>query len=109
MSQGIEQFTSAAGKAGKGVKDTGKKAYKEVEAWTKSMWDDYIKQNKTGSEKLMSFQSTQPRYTDAVIDCSNDEVKTEQNHKGSVDINDIVNKHGIDKIAANSKHHGFNL
>ena len=35
------------------------------------------------------------------IDFSNDEVITEQNHKGSVDINEIVAKHGIDRIAQN--------
>lgn len=50
----------------------------------------------------MTWLSNKPRYTDAVIDCSKDEVRTEQNHKGSVDINDIVAKQGVDRIALNT-------
>ncbi len=38
------------------------------------------------------------RYKKAVIDCSNDEVITEQSHKKEVDINQIVKKHGVDLI-----------
>lgn len=34
-----------------------------------------------------------------IIDCSGDELLTEQNHKGSVDINNIVSKQGVDRIA----------
>jgi hypothetical protein len=39
------------------------------------------------------------RYKDAVIDCSEDEVITEQHHKKEVDINNIVKRHGVDLIA----------
>lgn len=38
-----------------------------------------------------------------VIDCSNDETKTEQSHKDEVDINAIVRRHGMDMIAKTSK------
>lgn len=33
------------------------------------------------------------------VDCSNDKVLTEQSHKKEVDINEIVKRHGVDKIA----------
>ena len=39
------------------------------------------------------------RHTKAVVDCSNDEVITEQSHKHEVDINNIVKRHGVDLIA----------
>lgn len=43
------------------------------------------------------------RYTEAVIDCSNDEVLTEQNHKTQVDVNYIVSSRGVDRIAETTK------
>lgn len=38
--------------------------------------------------------------SDPTIDCSNDEVLTEQSHCEECDINNIIRKHGIDLIAA---------
>jgi hypothetical protein len=38
------------------------------------------------------------RYKKAVIDCSKDEVITEQSHKEDVNINNIIKKHGMDMI-----------
>ncbi|AXL14469.1 internal scaffolding protein [Microviridae sp.] len=32
------------------------------------------------------------------LDCSNDDLKTEQAHKAEVDINNIVRRHGVDMI-----------
>lgn len=43
------------------------------------------------------------RYSLAVIDCSNDEVLTEQNHKTEVDVNHIVSSRGVDRIAETTK------
>lgn len=38
------------------------------------------------------------RYTKAVIDCSSDEILTEQNHKDEADVNMIIRKHGVDLV-----------
>lgn len=38
------------------------------------------------------------RYKKAVIDCSEDEIITEQSHRDEVDINNIVKRHGIDLL-----------
>lgn len=42
------------------------------------------------------------RYKGDVLDCSNDEILTEQSHVKDVDINAIVKRHGIDLIAQTS-------
>jgi hypothetical protein len=45
----------------------------------------FVKYNEDGVQKRKPV----------LVDCSGDEVRTEQNHKGSVDINDIVAKQGV--------------
>jgi hypothetical protein len=43
------------------------------------------------------------------VDCSEDEIITEQNHKQEVDINNIIRRHGLDMIQATSKLSSINF